>query len=96
MATKIFVGKLSSDTVEKVLMEAFSGYGEVISATIIMDRDTNRSRGFGFVEMADLKSAQNAIKGLDGQDMDGRAIVVNAARPQEDKPRHNSSYSRSR
>lgn len=90
MATKIFVGRLSYDTTEKTLTELFAAYGDVASVAVIMDRATNQSKGFAFVEMPDVKSAQNAIKELDGKEVDGRQIVVNAAKEREERPRHNS------
>jgi RNA recognition motif-containing protein len=88
MATKIFVGKLSYDTSEKTLTDLFTEHGEVTSTAVIMDRSTNQSKGFAFIEMADVKAAQNAIKALDGKEVDGRNIVVSAAKEREDKPRH--------
>lgn len=95
MVTKIYVGKLSYNTTEKTLQELFGKYGDVASVSVIMDRVTNQSKGFAFVEMTDLKSAQAAIKELDGKDVDGRTIVVNAAKEREDKPRSQSSFRRS-
>lgn len=95
MATKIFVGKLSYDTTEKTLTDLFGAYGEVASVAVIIDRATNRSKGFGFIEMTDLKSAQTAIKELDNKEVDGRAIAVSAAKEREDRPRTNSGYKRS-
>lgn len=89
MATKLFVGKLSFDTTDASLLEFFKQYGEVTSATVIMDKITNRSRGFGFVEMSDLKAAQNAIKELDGKEFEGQNIIVNTANP----PRQSSDHS---
>ncbi len=86
MATKLFVGKLSFDTTNDSLQALFATYGTVTSAQIIIDRDTNRSKGFGFVEMEDAAAAQAAINALDGQDFEGRSIVVNVARPREDRP----------
>lgn len=93
MATKLFIGKLSFDTTESGLTEAFAAFGEVTSTAIIMDRATNRSKGFGFVEMADDAAAQSAIAGLDGKDLDGRTIVVNVAKPREDAPRRDNQRS---
>lgn len=81
MATKLFVGKLSFDTTEASLLELFKKYGEVTSTAVIMDKVTNRSRGFGFVEMNDSKAAQDAIKELDGKDFEGQNIIVNIANP---------------
>jgi cold-inducible RNA-binding protein len=86
MATKLFVGKLSFDTTNDSLQELFAQHGKVVSAQVIIDRGTNQSKGFGFVEMEDETAAQAAIKALDGQDFEGRAIVVNVAKPREDRP----------
>ena len=90
MATKIFVGKLSYDTTEQTLTELFQAYGDVTSVAVIIDRDTNRSKGFAFIEMADLKSAQTAIKELDNKEVDGRNIAVSAAKEREERPRNNN------
>ncbi len=95
MATKLFIGKLSFDTVEKSLTELFAQFGEVTSASIIIDRATNRSKGFGFVEMTDFKAANEAIKALDGKEFEGQTIIVSVAKPREDRPRHNAGYPRS-
>jgi len=97
MATKIFVGKLSFDTTEKTLNELFSQYGQVTSVAVLTDQVTKKSRGFGFVEMANLKEAQTAIKELDGKELDGRQIIVNAARERTDtnNTRRSSGYQRS-
>jgi RNA recognition motif. (a.k.a. RRM, RBD, or RNP domain) len=84
MATKLFLGKLSYDTTDDSLRERFAQFGTVISATVIRDRDTNQSKGFGFVEMESAEAAQAAINALDGKELDGRTIVVNVARPRED------------
>ena len=88
MATKLFVGKLSFNTTDASLQEAFAQYGKVLSAQVIVDRDTNRSKGFGFVEMEDDAAAQQAIQALDGKDFEERTIVVNVARPREDRPQN--------
>ena len=85
MAKKLYVGNLTYDTTEDNLVELFSEFGEVLSAQIIIDRDTNRSKGFGFVEMAD--GADEAANALNGQDFRGRNLTVNEARPRE--PRDN-------
>jgi len=90
MATKLFVGKLSFDTTNDSLQALFAEYGTVVSAQVITDRDTNRSKGFGFVEMEDQASAQAAINALDGKTFEGRTIVVNVAKPREDRPKSNS------
>lgn len=83
---KLYVGNLSWNMTDQDLATSFSAYGEVRSATIIMDRETNRSKGFAFVEMANAAEAKAAIEGLNGKEMDGRAAVVNEARPREDRP----------
>ena len=92
MATKIFVGKLSFNTTDDSLQALFSQYGNVTSATIIIDRDSNRSKGFGFVEMADQAEAEKAIKALDGSVFEDRNIVVNVARPKEDRPQNRGDF----
>lgn len=84
MATKLFVRSLSYNTTEASLEELFATVGQVVSAKIIIDRDTNRSKGFGFVEMSSDEEAEKAIKELDGKELDGRAIAVSEARPRED------------
>ena len=81
---KIFVGNLSFSTSDNDLRDAFAPYGEVTSAQVITDRDTMRSRGFGFVEMADSE-AEQAIRALNGTNLQGRALNVNEARPREDR-----------
>jgi RNA recognition motif-containing protein len=78
---KIYVGNLSFETGERELEQAFAAYGKVESAAVVMDRETNQSRGFGFVEMSDA-DGQSAIKGLQGEELQGRALKVNEARPQ--------------
>ena len=83
MAKKLYVGNLTYDTTEDNLVELFSEYGEVLSAQIIIDRDTNRSKGFGFVEMSD--GGDEAANALNGQDFRGRNLTVNEARPREDR-----------
>ncbi len=87
MAKKLYVGGLSYDTTEKTLQETFSQAGTVESATIITDRISGRSKGFGFVEMSSNEQAQKAIEMLNGKEIDGRNITVNEARPQESRPR---------
>ncbi|MGD1830237.1 MAG: RNA recognition motif domain-containing protein [Spirochaetaceae bacterium] len=77
----IYAGNLSYALTEEELRQAFSEYGEVISAKIIMDRDTGRSKGFGFVEMANAEEGDKAIEALDGSDLKGRNLKVNQARP---------------
>lgn len=83
MATKLFVGSLAWATTDDSLKNFFSQVGTVTSARVITDRATGRSKGFGFVEMATDADAQKAVTELNGKDLDGRAIVVNEARPME-------------
>ncbi|MCB0595883.1 MAG: RNA-binding protein [Phaeodactylibacter sp.] len=83
----IFVAKLSYDTHEDTLRNAFEEFGEVSSAKIIMDKFTGRSKGFGFVEMPNDDEGQEAINALNDTEMDGRTIVVKKARPKEDNSR---------
>lgn len=87
MAAKLFVGSLSWDTTNDSLKNFFSAAGTVVSATVLTDKFTGKSRGFGFVEMSTDEEAQKAIAMFNGQQLDGRAIVVNEARPME--PREN-------
>lgn len=82
-STKLFVGNLSYSASEEGLTNLFSQFGEVVSARIITDRDTGRSKGFGFVEMAQESEAAEAVTALNGSQVDGRPITVNEARPQE-------------
>lgn len=79
MSNKLFVGGLSWDTDDRSLNKAFSEHGDVKEATVITDRDTGRSRGFGFVTFASSNGASEAMRALDGQELDGRAIRVNEA-----------------
>ena len=81
----IYVGNLSYDVDDAALRTAFEAYGEVSSAKVISDRETGRSRGFGFVEMASADEARAAIEGLSGTDLLGRTINVNEARPRTDR-----------
>jgi len=81
----IYVGNVSFKLSDDDLREAFEEHGEVSSASIIMDRETGRSRGFGFVEMPDQAEGEAAIKALDGANLKGRPIRVNEARPREDR-----------
>jgi len=81
----IYVGNLSFDTKEDQIREAFENFGEVSSVNIIVDKYTGESRGFGFVEMSDDSAATSAINGLNGQDLNGRALNVNEARPRADR-----------
>jgi RNA recognition motif-containing protein len=88
MAAKLFVGSLSWDTTDASLHDFFATAGTVVSATVIMDKYTGKSRGFGFVEMSTDEEAKKAIETLNGQTLDNRQIVVNEAKPQA--PRDNS------
>ena len=80
---KIYVGNLNYDVTDDKLNAMFQTYGAVDSAAVIIDRDTGQSKGFGFVEMSDLKQAQAAMAGLNSTESDGRSITVNEARPRE-------------
>jgi cold-inducible RNA-binding protein len=82
MSTKLYVGNLSFNTSNQDLIDLFSASGTVSSANIIEDRETGRSRGFGFVEMSSPAEAQEAISALNGKEVDGRALKVNEAKPQ--------------
>ena len=81
----IYVGNMSFDESEDSLRQAFAAHGEVTSARIITDRETGRSRGFGFVEMSNQEEAQAAIAALNGKNVNGRDLTVNEARPREDR-----------
>jgi len=85
MSTKLYVGNLSFDTTENDLQDAFAAFGTVEEAYLVMDRASGRSRGFAFVTMSTPEEAQKAIDGLNGQDLGGRAITVNLARPKEER-----------
>src|SRR5258708_31412490 len=85
MSNKLFVGNLSFNTTENDLQDAFAAFGTVTEANLMMDRTTNRSRGFGFVTMSTPEEAQKAIDGLNGKEMSGRALTVNVARPREER-----------
>lgn len=81
MSTKLFVGSLPWSVDDNTLQSVFETYGEVVSAKVVKDRETGRSRGFGFVEMEDSTAANNAIKALNNSELNGRNIVVNEAKP---------------
>lgn len=85
MSMKLYVGGLAYSVTDKELEALFAEHGSVVSVTVIKDRDTGQSKGFGFVEMAEIKEGQNAIKELNGKELSGRSITVNQARPQEDR-----------
>ena len=86
MSNKLFVGNLSFNTTENDLQDAFAAFGTVTETNLMMDRMTNRPRGFGFVTMSSAEEAQKAIAGMNGKDVDGRALTVNVARPREERP----------
>lgn len=86
MGNKLYVGNLAYSVRDESLQQAFSQFGAVTSAKVMMDRETGRSKGFGFVEMGSDAEAQAAINGMNGQALEGRPVVVNEARPREDRP----------
>ncbi len=85
MSTKLYVGNLSFNTSNEDLQELFGQAGTVESANIVEDRDTGRSRGFGFVEMSSAEEGKTAIEQLNGKEVDGRSLTVNEAKPREDR-----------
>jgi RNA recognition motif-containing protein len=85
MNTKLYVGNLSYETTENDLQDAFAAFGTVTESNLMMDRDSGRSRGFAFVTMATKEEAQAAIAGLNGRELNGRALTVNEARPREER-----------
>jgi len=85
MASKLYVGGLAYSVTEKELEDFFATQGKVVSVAVIKDRDTNQSKGFGFVEMSSDDEAKNAIAELNGKDLNGRNIIVSEARPQVDR-----------
>ncbi len=92
MATKLFVGNLSFNTMEDDLRQLFAPHGTVVSCSVITDKFTSKSRGFAFVEMGSQDEANKAIAALNGQDCDGRALTVNEAKPREDRPRGGGGF----
>jgi RNA recognition motif-containing protein len=92
MATKLYVGGLAYSVTEQELEALFAEHGKVVSTAVIKDRDSGQSKGFGFVEMEDETSAQNAIKALNDKEVSGRKIMVNEARPQEDRRPSGGGY----
>lgn len=98
MAMKLYVGGLDYSINDKELEEFFSAQGKVVSATVIKDKFSGQSKGFGFVEMNDIKEGQNAINELNGKELGGRSITVSQARPQEnrrpnsDRPQNGGSF----
>ena len=85
--TSIYVGNLSYDATEDDIRQAFAQYGEVANVNVIMDRETGRPRGFAFVEMPNGAEAKEAIENLNETEIAGRAVIVNEARPKQDRPR---------
>lgn len=92
MATKLFVGKLSFNATDDSLRALFEQYGTVESAQVAVDRDSRRSRGFGFVEMSEEADAKKAIEALDNTTFEDRTIVVSVARPREDRPQQGGGF----
>lgn len=92
MSNKLYVGNLSYSVRDDDLQQQFSSFGHVQSAKVMMERDTGRSKGFGFVEMSSSQEAEEAIRGLNGQNMGGRDLTVNIARPMEARPARNGDY----
>ena len=85
MSTKLFVGNLSFNTTENALQDTFAAVGSVLEVNLMMDRESGRPRGFGFVTMSTPEEAQAAITSLNGKDVDGRALTVNVAKPREER-----------
>ncbi len=92
MSNKLYVGNLSYSVRDDDLQQTFSEFGQVQSAKVMMERDTGRSKGFGFVEMSSAEAAQAAINGLHGQNMAGRDLTVNIARPMEARPPRSGGF----
>ena len=92
MAKKLYVGNLSYDVTDSALEQLFAPHGTVQSAQVIMDRDTGRSKGFGFVEMGSDQEAQAAITALNGKEVDGRSLTVNEARPKTEGGGNRGGY----
>jgi RNA recognition motif-containing protein len=85
MSTKLFVGNLSFNTTENDLQDAFAAHGTVLEANLMIDRESGRPRGFGFVTMGSPDESQKAIDAMNGKEIDGRALTVNIARPREER-----------
>ncbi|HEY4664199.1 MAG TPA: RNA-binding protein [Comamonas sp.] len=92
MGSKLYVGNLPYGVRDHDLQQAFTQFGTVVSAKVMMERDTGRSKGFGFVEMAADSEASAAIQGMNGQPLGGRSLVVNEARPMEPRPPRSGGY----
>ena len=93
MGRKLYVGNLSFDTTDQTLQDTFSTYGEVTSATVIKDRDTSRSKGFGFVEFAQDADAQKAKGAMDGKELDGRSLRVDEAKEPREREQRSNNFS---
>lgn len=96
MNSKLFVGNLSFNTTENDLQDAFAAFGTVTESNLMVDRMTNRPRGFGFVTMSSDEEAQKAVEGLNGRELDGRSLTVNIARPREERSGSGSGGGRRR
>ncbi len=92
MGNKLYVGNLPYSVRDDDLQQAFGAFGQVNSAKVMMERDTGRSKGFGFVEMGSDAEAQSAIEGMNGQSLGGRSLVVNEARPMEPRPPRSGGF----
>lgn len=92
MSSKLYVGNLTYSVRDDDLYQQFSSFGQVQSAKVMMERDTGRSKGFGFVEMSNSQEAEAAIQGLHGKNMGGRDLTVNIARPMEARPPRSGGY----
>ena len=92
MGNKLYVGNLPYTVRDEDLQQSFSEFGSVTSAKVMMERDTGRSKGFGFVEMGSDAEAQAAIQGMNGQSLGGRSVTVNEARPMEARPPRTGGY----
>ena len=92
MGNKLYVGNLPYSVQDSDLQQSFGQFGAVTSAKVMMDRETGRSKGFGFVEMGSDAEAQAAINGMNGQPLGGRSVVVNEARPMESRPPRSGGY----
>jgi len=95
MAMKLYIGGLAYSVTEQDLEALFAEHGKVTSSAVIKDRDSGQSKGFGFIEMADDTEAKAAMAALNGRDVSGRSIVVNEARPQEDRRSGSGGYRKS-
>lgn len=92
MGNKLYVGNLPYSVRDDDLQQAFGAFGRVASAKVMLERDTGRSKGFGFVEMGSESEAQSAIQGMNGQSLGGRSLVVNEARPMEPRPPRSGGF----